>query len=87
MYKAIPKEIKDQVLSRIKNDGVTVADAAKDAGICVKTVYGWLSAESEKTDCNIIEFNRLKRQNEGLYQIIGKLTAEIEKSKRGRLQR
>ncbi|MEI6133318.1 MAG: hypothetical protein WCQ41_10925 [Bacillota bacterium] len=87
MYRTVPKEIKDQVLSRIKNEGVSVSDASKDAGISVKTIYTWLSAESAKTDCNIIEFNRLKKQNEGLYQIIGKLTAELDKSKRGRLQR
>lgn len=87
MYKPIPKEIREQVLSRVKNDGVSVPQAAKDAGISATVVYAWLTKESAKTDCNIIEFNRLKRQNEGLYQIIGKLTAEIDKQKKGRLQR
>jgi len=87
MYKAIPREIKDQVLSRVKNDGVSVLQVAKDAGISTTVVYAWLSKESAKTDCNIIEFNRLKKQTEGLYQIIGKLTAEIDKQKRGRLPR
>ena len=87
MYKAIPREIKDQVLSRVKNDGVSVPQVAKDAGISTTVVYAWLSKESAKTDCNIIEFNRLKKQTEGLYQIIGKLTAEIDKQKRGRLPR
>lgn len=84
MYKTIPKEIRDQVLSRIKNDGVSVTNAAHDAGISSKTVYGWLSHESRATNCNLIEFNRLKRESQGLYEIIGKLTAHIEKSKRGR---
>ena len=87
MFKAIPKEIRDQIMSRIKNEGVTAYQAANDAGISPKTVYGWLTKEAGKTDCNIIEFNRLKRQNEGLYQIIGKLTAEIDKQKRGRWPR
>lgn len=87
MYKAIPREIKEQVLSRVKNDGVSVSQAAKDAGISATVVYAWLAKESAKTDCSIVEFNRLKRQNEGLYQIIGKLTAEIDKQKKGRLQR
>jgi hypothetical protein len=87
MYKPIPKEIKEQVLARIKNGGINANKAATDAGISPKTVYGWLTKEAGKTDCNIIEFNRLKRLNEGLYQIIGKLTAKIDKQKRGRLQR
>ena len=87
MFKPIPKEIRDQVLARIKNDGINANRAANDAGISPKTVYGWLTKEAGKTNVNIIEFNRLKRQNEGLYQIIGKLTAEIDKQKRGRWPR
>jgi len=83
MYKAIPKEIKEQVLSRVKNDGVSALQVAKNAGISSTVVYAWLKKESAKTDCNIIEFNRLKKQNEGLYQIIGKLTVEIDKQKKG----
>jgi len=85
MFKAIPKEIREQVLSRVKNDGITANQAANDAGISPKTVYGWLAKEAGKTDCNISEFNRLKRENEGLYQIIGQLTTAIDKEKKGRL--
>lgn len=84
MLKTIPKEIRDQVLFRIKNDGITVTNAAHDAGISPKTIYNWLSHESRATNCNLIEFNRLKRESQGLYEIIGKLTAHIEKSKKGR---
>lgn len=87
MFKAIPKEIKDQVLSRIKFEGVSVNQAAKDAGISIKTVYSWISVESRKSDCSIIEINRLRRENEGLYQIIGKLTVGLDKVKKGRLPR
>ncbi len=85
MFKAIPKEIRSQILSRIKNDGVSVADAAHDAGVSTKAVYNWLSKESAKSEVDILKFNRLKRENEGLYEIIGKLTAHIEKAKKGRL--
>lgn len=84
MFKTIPKEIRDQVLSRIKNDGISVTEAASNAGISPKTIYGWLSNESRASNCNLIELNRLKRETQGLYEIIGKLTAHIEKSKKGR---
>jgi len=33
MKKRIAPEIKEQIINRIKNDGVTVAQAAKDHGI------------------------------------------------------
>lgn len=85
MYKAIPKEIREQILKRIKEDGVTVPKAAADAGIAPQTVYAWLSNESKATNCDLIALNKLKRENEGLYEIIGKLTVAVEKSKKGRL--
>jgi transposase len=87
MFKAIQKEIREQILSRIKNDGVTANQAANDAGVSPKTVYGWLAKESQKGIPGILEINRLKRENTGLYQIIGKLTSEIEKQKKGKLPR
>ena len=87
MYAPIKKEIKDQILARIKNDGVSANRAANDAGVSPKTVYGWLEKETRKGQPNILEINRLKRENEGLYQIIGKLTSEIEKQKKGKSPR
>ncbi|MCX6808995.1 MAG: hypothetical protein NTW50_05030 [Candidatus Berkelbacteria bacterium] len=85
MYKPVPKEVKDQILSRIKNDGVTVPKAAADAGISATCVYGWLSKESEKTNCNQLELARMRREIQGLHELVGQLTAEIHKSKKGRL--
>lgn len=87
MFKRIPKEIKEQVLARIKNDGVSVAQAAHDAGVSIKTIYCWLEKETVKTNCSIIEFNKVKKENEELYQIIGKLTAALGKTKKGRWSR
>lgn len=87
MFPPIKKEIKEQILARIKNDGVNANRAATDAGVSPKTVYGWIEKETQKGQPNILAVNRLKRENEGLYQIIGKLTSEIEKQKRGKLPR
>jgi transposase len=79
-YKAISKEIKDQILNRIKNDGITAVKAATDAGISVKTVYNWMSTGIAK-DCNILEITKLKKENQFLMQLIAKLTVENEKQK------
>jgi transposase len=85
MFKPIPKEIREQILSRIKTDGITANQAAHDAGVSPKTVYGWLSRESKSTNCDQLALARLKRECQGLYEIIGQLTVEVTKSKRGRL--
>jgi len=86
MSEPIAKEIKDQILFRIKNEGVSGAQAAKDAGVSSKTVYGWLTKETLGS-VSILELNRLKRENEGLCKIIGKLSLELDKVKRGKLLR
>jgi transposase len=86
MSEPIAKEIKDQIIYRIKHEGVSGAQAAKDAGVGAKAVYGWLAREALGS-VSILELNRLKRENEGLCKIIGKLSLEIDKIKRGKLSR
>lgn len=77
----IPKEIKEQILKRIKEEGVTVATAAADAGISSKTIYNWMRSKTV-ADGSILEISRLKRENKELLEIIGELTHEVKKSKK-----
>ena len=80
-FKFIPKEIKEQILKRIKEEGVTVKQAADEAGISTKTIYNWMRSNSVK-DTSILEISRLKRENKELLEIIGELTHEVRKSKK-----
>lgn len=76
-FHVIPKEIKEQILSRIKNDGITAAQAARDAGISADTVYGWLAKSANGQNNEALENSRLKRELQGVYELLGKLTAEL----------
>jgi transposase-like protein len=76
-YHVIPKEIKEQVLNRIKNDGVTVAQAARDAGISNNTVYGWIGKTTNGQNNEAVENAKLKRELAGVYELLGKLTSEL----------
>lgn len=76
-FRVIPKEIKDQVLSRVKNDGVSITQAAKDAGIHADTVRNWLVKTTDGVSREAVENTRLKRELSGVYEILGKLTAEL----------
>lgn len=80
-FKFIPKEIKEQILKRIKEEGVTVSQAAKDAGISTKTIYNWLRSKT-LSDGSVLEVSRLKRENKELLEIIGRLTHDLTKSKK-----
>lgn len=77
----IPKEIKEQILKRIKEEGITVATAAADAGISTKTIYNWMRSKT-LSDGSILEISRLKRENKELLEIIGELTHDLKKSKK-----
>lgn len=80
-FRVISKEIKEQVVGRIRNDGITAAQAAREAGLSSNTVYGWLSKGVER-EPGILENNRLKRENQFLMMLLGKLT--MEKEQRGK---
>lgn len=71
----IPKEVKDQILARIKNEGTAVADLAKEHGISDRTIYGWLQ-KGVDSQISFLEYSRLKRENKLLFEMVGKLTLE-----------
>lgn len=74
-YKIAP-EIKADILRRIKDEGVTVAQAAEQHGISEKTVYGWLSKGAQGAP-TWSQLNRAKRENQQLLQLVGELTAKL----------
>lgn len=79
-----PKEIREQILNRIKNDHISVPQVAKEFGLSDNTIYGWIHGKGT-TAPNILEVNVLKRKIDSLYLLIGELTAQLadEKKKRG----
>jgi len=81
--KIIAKEIKEEVLSKVKN-GVKVAVLAEQYGISNKTIYTWLSKESGEEIVSILKHNRLKRENEELKRLIGELTLDMSLGKKNK---
>jgi transposase-like protein len=79
----IAPEVKEQVISRIKNDGVTVAQAAKDHGVSEATIYTWIGAKTEGGP-SVIEFARLKKENDELLKMVGLLTLKLSDAQKKR---
>ena len=75
-FHVISKETKEQILGRVKNEGVSVPQAARDAGISNTTIYTWLGRTAEGKNNNT-EVLRLRRELQGTYELIGKLTTEL----------
>lgn len=81
-FKFIPKETKEQILKRIKEEGVTVLQAATDAGISTKSIYNWMRNKTLLSGSSVLEISRLKRENKELLEIIGRLTHDLRKPKK-----
>lgn len=79
-YRIAP-EVKEQILGRIKNDGVPVAQASADHGVSVKTIYSWLGAKAQGMP-SWSEYNKLKREKEELLKLVGDLTVQLSNTQK-----
>ncbi len=77
----IAPEVKEQIINRIKNEGVTVAGAAKDHGLHETTIYGWLGKKAEGMP-SILEYAKLKRENDELLRLVGLITFKLSESQK-----
>lgn len=75
MFKPIAKDIKTQIISRIKNNGESVSTLATEFSVSPKTIYSWLRDKSAN-NISFLEHARLKREHKLLLEIVGKLTLE-----------
>jgi transposase-like protein len=69
-------DVKEQIINRIKNDGISVVQAAQDHGVSENTIYGWIA---KKTDGQptISEIIKLKKENTQLLQLVGEMTLKL----------
>lgn len=74
--------MKEEVISKIKTEGITAVEAAKRYGIEVNNIYRWVSSGVAGAHGNLFEVNRLKRENRELKQIIGQMMFEKERGKK-----
>lgn len=77
----VSKEVKEQIINRIKNDGITVAQAAQEHGISEGTIYSWIAKKTEGQP-TLSELIKLKRENEQLFRLVGDLTLKLSESQK-----
>lgn len=78
----IPKDIREQILDRIKQGGTSVTEIAQQHGVSSKTIYGWLNRGVNNINGNILEINRLKKENKELKALLGAFMLQIERGKK-----
>lgn len=72
----IAPDVKEQILRRIRDDGITASQAAEEHGVKVNTVYTWLTKKVSNQPTHS-EFNKLKKQNKMLMELVGELTVKL----------
>lgn len=79
----IAKEIKDEIINKLKHEGLSVMEAAKQYGISDKTIYSWLGTKA-RGSVSLLEYNKVKKENEQLKQLVGEVTLKLSaQEKRG----
>lgn len=77
----VASEIKEQILHRIRSEGISAVKAAQEHGVSVKSVYYWMRKKIDMP-ASVLQINKLKRENEELQRLLGKAMVEIERSKK-----
>lgn len=75
--------LKAEIVAKIRDEGMRVADAAVQYDVSAKSIYTWLREGVVDGNRNLIlENNKLRKENEQLYKLLGRATAEMQKSKK-----
>lgn len=78
-----PQEKRDEIIAKIRDEGITVAEAARQYSIGPKAIYSWMRDGVAHSDTGLVlENNKLKKEIEQLYNLLGRATVELKKSKR-----
>ncbi len=83
-YHKVALEIKNQVLSRLK-EGIPATQLAIEHGISVKTIYGWLSGVARSGGLGLLETGQLRRKVAELTELVGELSLELHSLKKKKI--
>lgn len=72
----IAPDVKNQILKRVKEEGIPVSQAAKEHGVSDVTIYGWLT-KGATGNPSWSEFARLQKQNKELLELVGEITLRL----------
>ena len=77
----IAREVREQILNRVKNEGVSVTDAAKDHGVNPTTVYEWLK-EGAESIVSPLEVIKLRKENLELKLLVAELSLRVSEAQK-----
>lgn len=79
----VAADVKTDILRRIKEGGVSVAQAAAEHGLHETTLYDWLAKGVDGVP-TLGELVRLKKENHELLRLVGELTLQLSSGQKKR---
>jgi len=77
----VAKEVKEQIITRIRTEGVSVGDAAREHGVSEKTIYAWLGSKADGTP-SILEYAKVKKERDELLRLVGEITLKLSETQK-----
>jgi transposase-like protein len=75
-------KLRAEIVRKIRDEGLSVSKASAQYSISSKSIYTWLRDGVVDNNRNLIlELNRLRKENEQLYKLLGRATAEMNRPK------
>lgn len=81
MSRRIAKEIKEEIIGKVQA-GERVVDLGEQYAVSTKTIYAWLRQDTGEGVVSVLDYNKLKRENEELKRLIGELTLNMHLQKK-----
>ena len=77
------QKLKAMVIAKIRDEGMSASEAAATYHVTTKSIYRWLKEGVVNSDTSLVlEVNRLKKELEQAYALLGRATAEMQRSKK-----
>ena len=80
-YNKVAPEVKEQIINRIKNEGITVVQAATDHGIPESTISTWIARRVEGQP-SLGDIIKLKKENDQLKLLLGEITLKLSETQK-----
>jgi transposase-like protein len=77
----VSQETKEQILKRVKEGDLPVAQIAEEHGVSPNTIYGWLK-NKVKAQPGWREYSKLQKDNKELLALVGELTIKPSQAKK-----
>jgi uncharacterized protein YjcR len=83
MSRRIAKAIREEIIRKAQA-GERVVDLSEQYAVSTKTIYAWLREDTGEGVVSVLDYNKLKRENEELKRLIGELTLDMHLQKKSK---